>query len=70
MTDADDRRVRKAIQGVQFPADKETLVAYAEAREAEPRTLRALRALPNRDYGSGDEVADAVPQRPEHTRGG
>ncbi|MBB3662274.1 MULTISPECIES: DUF2795 domain-containing protein [Prauserella salsuginis group] len=69
MTDADDRRVRKAIQGVQFPADKETLVAYAQERDADPRTLRALRALPERDYGNGDEVARAVPQRPEQTSG-
>lgn len=67
MTDADDRRVRKAIQGVEFPASKATLVTYAEQRAADPRTLRALRALPTRDYGNSDEVEQAVPQRPEQT---
>lgn len=69
MTDADDRRVRKAIQGVDFPASKATLVAYAEERAADARALRALRALPSGDYGNSDEVEQAVPQRPEQARG-
>lgn len=67
MTDADDRRVRKALQGVEFPVDKAALIAYAEEREADPRTLRALRALPNREFGSTEDVEQAVPQRPEQT---
>lgn len=67
MTDADDNRVRKAIQGVDFPAGKAALVNYAEEREADPKTMRALWALPGGDYGSSDEVVKAVPQRPEQS---
>jgi hypothetical protein len=67
MTDADDRRVRKAIQGMEFPANKTTVLAYAEERGADPKTLRALRALPNGDYGNSDQVEQATPQRPEQT---
>ncbi|SDK01132.1 Protein of unknown function [Actinopolyspora mzabensis] len=65
MTDADERRVNKALQGLEFPADKAELIRYAEEREADPRTLRALRALPDGTYGNSDEVERSVPQRPE-----
>ncbi|MBA8826003.1 hypothetical protein FHX42_003369 [Saccharopolyspora lacisalsi] len=65
MTDADERRVLKALQGIQFPAAKAQLVAYAEDRGAESKTLRALEALPEGDYSSGEEVEQAVPQRPD-----
>lgn len=64
MTRVDQRRVRRALQGLEFPADKPTLVAYAEHRRAWPKTLRALRALPAGNYASLTEVEQAVPQRP------
>lgn len=67
MTDADDNRVRKAIQGLEFPASKATLISYAEERSADAKTMRALWALPNGDYGNSDEVTQATPQRPEQT---
>lgn len=69
MTDADDVRVRKALQGVEYPADKATLVAFAEERETDAKTMRALRALPDGEYTNGDEVEQAVPQRLEESRG-
>lgn len=65
MTDADERRVRKALQGLEFPADKATLLEYAEDRRADPRTLRALQALPEGTYESSEEVENSVPQRPD-----
>jgi hypothetical protein len=65
MTDRDDARVAKALQGADFPADQETLVQYAETRGADPKTLQALQTVPKRRYGSVSEVVDAVPQEPE-----
>ncbi|WP_181188462.1 DUF2795 domain-containing protein [Actinopolyspora mortivallis] len=65
MTDADERRVSKALQGLEFPADREQLLRYAEQRQADPRTLRALRALPAGVYHDGAEVENSLPQRPE-----
>ncbi|GAA3752407.1 DUF2795 domain-containing protein [Salinactinospora qingdaonensis] len=67
MTSADKRRVRKALHGMDFPADKGQLLAYAEEREADPKSAQALRALPEGQYHSIDEVERHVPQRPaEH----
>ncbi|WP_433802063.1 DUF2795 domain-containing protein [Actinomycetospora sp. CA-084318] len=65
MTDRDDIRVRKALQGADFPAARNDLVAYATDRgEVDERTLAALADLPEGTYGSVDEVVDAVPHRP------
>lgn len=65
MTDADERRVSKALQGLEFPADKAQLKAYAQERQADARTVRALESLPEGTYGNADEVERAVPQRPD-----
>lgn len=70
MTDADERRVSKALQGLEYPASKAELLTYAEERESDPRTLRALEALPEGSYGSHDEVERAVPQRPDEELSG
>lgn len=64
MTSADDRRVRKALQGMEFPADKDALVDYAAERDEDSRAVQALRALPDGEYENVDQVAHAVPQRP------
>lgn len=65
MTDQDERRVEKALQGVDLPADNAALVGYAESRGASSKTLQALRALPGGTYRTIDEVLDAVPAEPE-----
>jgi hypothetical protein len=65
MTDRDEARVRKALQGAGFPADRDTLMAYAKTREAGPKTIQALQAMPNRSYDNVSDVLDAVPQEPE-----
>jgi hypothetical protein len=68
MTDRDDARVRKALQGKDFPAERNDLVAYVTDRgEVDDATLTALGALPEGRYSSIDEVVDAVPQRPGTT---
>lgn len=66
MTDRDDARVRKALQGRAFPASRDELVAYVTDRgESDQRVLRALEALPEGQYRNIDELVAAVPQRPE-----
>lgn len=65
MTAQDDLRVRKALQGLEFPADKSTLVSYATTRASSPKTLQALRTVPERKYQSVTQVIDAVAQEPE-----
>jgi hypothetical protein len=68
MTDRDDARVRKALQGKDFPAERNDLVAYVTDRgEVDDATLTALSSLPEGRYSSVDEVVDAVPQRPGTT---
>jgi hypothetical protein len=68
MTERDDVRVRKALQGKDFPADRNDLVAYATDRgEIDDATLTALGALPEGSYASVDDVVAAVPQRPGTT---
>lgn len=72
MTTRDDIRARKALQGADFPSSTDELVSYAENRGVDAKSLQALRALPDQEFHSLDEVADAVPQEPEgdNTPGG
>lgn len=65
MTAQDDLRVRKALQGLEFPADRSTLLSYATTREAAPKTLQALRTVPEQQYDNVQQVLDAVHQEPE-----
>lgn len=68
LTDADERRVGKALQGLEFPASRDDIIAFASERGAHEKTLRALYALPRRSYSDTDDVEQAVPQRPEQAR--
>lgn len=65
MTKRDELRVRKALQGVSFPANPAQLLTYATDRGADASTRRALEALPDGIYASMEEVEEAVPQSPE-----
>lgn len=65
MTDRDDLRARKALQGADFPATRADLVAYAQERDVDPKMMQALHALPDRQFENMDDVAAAVPQEPE-----
>lgn len=65
MTERDNLRVAKALQGVDFPAERDQLTEYAAERGANPKTLQALRAISGRTYHSVDDVIGEVPQEPE-----
>jgi Protein of unknown function (DUF2795) len=54
-----------ALKGVDFVADKDTLVAAAMSRGADDDTVRALRAAPPALYGGMSEVLRAVRLREE-----
>lgn len=65
MTTRDDLRAEKALQGAAFPSTRDQLITYAETHGADAKSLQALRALPDREFASKDEVIEAVPQEPE-----
>lgn len=65
MTTRDELRAGKALQGMELPASKQQLIDYAESHGADAKSLQALRALPDQQFGNLDEVVDAVPQQPE-----
>jgi hypothetical protein len=66
MTDRDDIRVRKALQGMAFPADRTQVISYAMDRgERDDKVLTALQALPDRTFSTADDVVISVPQRPD-----
>lgn len=70
MTFRDDLRVGKALQGADFPRTRQQVLDYARDRDADEKTLQALRALPEGSFGDADEVVAAVPQEPEGDRPG
>lgn len=52
-------RLDAALNGISFPADKDTLVAAAERIDDE--TARAVRTIPPVDYASASDVVASVP---------
>ena len=66
MTERDELRVEKALQGADFPSSKADLLTYARERvQDSPKTLHALETIPEGEYANKDEVLAAVPQQPE-----
>ncbi|WP_280505285.1 DUF2795 domain-containing protein [Nocardia farcinica] len=57
-TDAD--RLRQALSGLHFPADKEVLVQYAIDNGTDRDTIRALKAMPPAEYANLAEVKQSV----------
>lgn len=62
MTERDEIRVTKALQGLSFPATKSQLLDYASSRDVGTKTLRALSVLEDREYADKDDVARALPR--------
>jgi hypothetical protein len=50
--------IQVVLEGVDLPADKKKLVAYA--RSQDEQAAAALQALPEREYRSLDEVGEAL----------
>jgi hypothetical protein len=52
--------LKSLLVGVDLPAEKARLLEYAVQQRAEPPLLDALRSLPDREYESLDDVAEAL----------
>ena len=71
MTDpATPEQVLAYLEDVDYPADKNTLLAAAERRGAPEAVLRSIRAVPPVDYRSQAEVARSVETDPAAGRSG
>ncbi|HEX7303781.1 DUF2795 domain-containing protein [Lentzea sp.] len=53
-------RLRTVLTDVSYPADKGQLVDHASRNNADEDTVHALHSVPERTYGSFDEVLDVV----------
>ena len=54
--------VEKFLAGLDYPAGKEAIVTFGERQGADGTVMNALRDLPDRQYGSPDEVRAALTQ--------
>jgi hypothetical protein len=53
-------RLHKCLNDVDFPADKDGLLAAAERNGCDDETVRALRAIPPESYANIAQVAASV----------
>jgi hypothetical protein len=53
-------RLRTVLADVKYPADKGQLVDHASRNNADEDTVHALHSIPERVYGSFDEVLGVV----------
>ncbi|HZS24265.1 MAG TPA: DUF2795 domain-containing protein [Gaiellaceae bacterium] len=60
MDNAAATELKRALVGVELPVDKARLLEYAVRQRVEPQHLDALRSLPEREYGSLDEVGEEL----------
>jgi len=65
VVDAQEQRVRSALEGIRFPARQHEVLTYAIDRGGvEPAVLDALDGLPSRAFTSAEDVVVSLP---EHT---
>lgn len=60
MAHTDVEEVLRAIQDVDYPAGKESLLQEARRTGASPETLAALRGLAPENYANREEVARSI----------
>lgn len=53
--------LRRILEGVDFPADRDRIVAAALEAGGDEEILSALRAMPSADFHEANEVLRAVP---------
>jgi hypothetical protein len=54
--------VQKFLAGVDYPADRDRLVAHARDHGADDDVLRSLEAIDDRSYEDPTDVSEAVAQ--------
>jgi hypothetical protein len=57
---ASSAQITVLLAGIELPAEKAALLAYAVGQRAEPPFLAALQSLPDREYASVEEVLEAL----------
>jgi succinylarginine dihydrolase len=57
----DDARLKDALNGIDYPATKEQLIAQATRNQADPDTLKALCSIQPEWYANIAEVRAATP---------
>lgn len=55
--------IEKALQGMNFPGDKQAVLAKARENNAKQEELDALKALPERQYANSAEVTEALGEK-------
>jgi hypothetical protein len=61
-------RVHSILEGMPLPARRDEIVEHAEIEGADEDLLAALRALPDREYETPEEVDDTLrPSEPNPT---
>ena len=53
-------QIQKFLAGVNYPADRSTLVSTAEKEGAEGEVLDALKNIPDKEYDGPTSVSSAV----------
>lgn len=53
-------QIQKFLGGVDYPANRETLIARAKDSGADDNVISALEKLPDRDYGRPTDVSEAI----------
>jgi hypothetical protein len=56
----DVAELQTLLEGVGLPAEKAQLVSYAAAQGATPTHLGLLASLPDREFGTIDELAECI----------
>ncbi|GAB5077244.1 DUF2795 domain-containing protein [Arthrobacter sp. AD-310] len=53
-------QIQKFLGGVDYPASREALLSNAKDKGADDNVLRALEAIPDREYDSPTAVSSAI----------
>src|SRR2546423_5519928 len=60
MGTASSAQLKTLLVGIGLPAEKPALLEYAVQQHAEPQLIDTLQSLPEKEYASLDEVAEAL----------
>jgi hypothetical protein len=53
------QEIRKALKGIDFPAEKEDLIEYARDNGADPEIVEMLQGMPEEEFDSMSDVMSA-----------
>jgi hypothetical protein len=60
MTTVNPVQLQKFLKGIDYPADKNTLLQRARENGADDNVMRTLEQLPRDDFNSPNDVSEAV----------